>query len=1063
MKIKKVEIEGFRAYRLKKDGVFDFTLRDGTPSNFVALYAPNGFGKSSFYDAVEWALTNNLERYAGEHAKKNNQIAARSTKQPQIPLKILRNKDIPDNALTKVNVITTRGDFPRQLKKLRSNSIDLDFGVTKNKRIEEGKSFGKIILSQDGIDRFLKEAKPQERYDLFMQYFGGEDEALRKEITALLTENNITLDVLNKQKSDAENQLSSPVDTAIFEKFNSIVYSLNQDGESIPLITESFDQTTEYNILSSIVERKHALSVSLVAERQRGISLQEQTSRLEEFQNNINVITEQNKRLTLINKGISDTQKYQTLSSTHENSIKNWKKFTGEVTELDSIEKLIPHFLVEEYEYRKADNEREVLVNQKTELDIKLLSAQTSAKQCQEALTETDQQLLILRTLSDNSPAIYSEIAVHQEALLKLQSDLQEKSAAITLAKSETERITRDLMKLSALSFSAENMFSQDSSLLGLSTDRLQRVYSAQQELLLLQQNDSAIRNSQVSLTRQKDAIEHIVNQGLVYLAEWPSDICPLCRIKHHSSDELTLAIKNNDLLTEVARLNAVQLEQIAARSTLLQHTINSAITEAKDKVSVTIIELKTKLSQQSSLIQSTEKDIHSLTAEINNTQHVIAALQLKVWNLKPKNLHIQLEAELSALSHIRNTQVDLLAAANSELAKIQVKINQYTTKLEELQRLVTSLNAKESFIKVVAFASKETVREYASLQEYCTEKRAQLEHDIKESSEKIKKLSAQCQELQQIMLNDGNWLDHQQLIFQREEISKIISNAKLIVDFFLDNVKTLLQEEIKTEPSTIHSKIELAIAESSSKTAYLTGKIERFELLTAHFEAFKPYLKRLESCKEIDEVSLIIAEHQTVKNKLLSDRELIFTELRERIKSFFFTDLINSIYSKIDPHPSFKKVEFIPDFEGTQPGLNIILKDETGDLISPMLYFSAAQLNILSLSVFLANALHAKDDKGQPLDVILIDDPIQSMDSINVLAVIDLFRNISLRFNKQIIISTHDENFFDLLQLKIPSEVLGSKFLQLESYGVVSQAQTAHDFVTGIPRASLTSDSKER
>ncbi|WP_071845304.1 AAA family ATPase [Citrobacter portucalensis] len=80
MKIKKVEIEGFRAYKLKKDGIFDFTLSDGTPSNFVALYAPNGFGKSSFYDAVEWAFTNNLERYAGDHTKKiiNSRLAVQN-------------------------------------------------------------------------------------------------------------------------------------------------------------------------------------------------------------------------------------------------------------------------------------------------------------------------------------------------------------------------------------------------------------------------------------------------------------------------------------------------------------------------------------------------------------------------------------------------------------------------------------------------------------------------------------------------------------------------------------------------------------------------------------------------------------------------------------------------------------------------------------------------------------------------------------------------------------------------------------------------------------------------
>ncbi len=108
--------------------------------------------------------------------------------------------------------------------------------------------------------------------------------------------------------------------------------------------------------------------------------------------------------------------------------------------------------------------------------------------------------------------------------------------------------------------------------------------------------------------------------------------------------------------------------------------------------------------------------------------------------------------------------------------------------------------------------------------------------------------------------------------------------------------------------------------------------------------------------------------------------------------------------------------------------------------MISPILFFSAAQTNILSLSVFLANALHAKDDKKNPINVILFDDPIQSMDSINVLSTIDLLRSIFVKFEKQIIISTHDENFFGLLQRKIPTEVCVSKFLQLEKFGVVSE-----------------------
>lgn len=58
-------------------------------------------------------------------------------------------------------------------------------------------------------------------------------------------------------------------------------------------------------------------------------------------------------------------------------------------------------------------------------------------------------------------------------------------------------------------------------------------------------------------------------------------------------------------------------------------------------------------------------------------------------------------------------------------------------------------------------------------------------------------------------------------------------------------------------------------------------------------------------------------------------------------------------------------------------------------------------------------------------------------MDLVNILSTTDLLRSICLRFGKQIIISTHDENFFGLLQRKILAQILGSKFMRLEKFGV--------------------------
>lgn len=1040
MKIKKVEIEGFRAYKLRKDGIFDLTLDDDTPSNFVALYAPNGFGKSSFYDAVEWTFTASLERYTAEHSKKNNHSAARGTKQNQVPLKILRNKDVPDHIVTRVDIITTRGDFSRSLPKLRSNSMDLNLRQAKSKNGKEGKGFEKIILSQDAIDRFLREAKPQERYQLFMQHFGGEAEALRTEITAILTENKMTLDSLRKQKSNVKKLLKAPVDSKIFERFNSLAEILNNEGESISLVTEAFDSSAEYKLVSLITERKHALSSNCAAERQRETLLLEQASRLEEFQLNLNVITEQSPRLTLLAKGVTDSQQYQALSDSYDKNQKDWQKYTAQITELEEVENFIPGFLNDESESKKAATEREELINEKANVSLILNAAQSNVKQCQDALATTDQRALALRSMVEGSSAVYSEIAKRQKELQGLRGQLQKKNDTIKIEKGEQERISLNLDKLSALPVSLESLRGPDGILFGLPPPRLQEVYSAQQEVELLQKHELSIRSTQLALTRQKQAIELLVSQGLTYLASWPSDDCPLCRAKHSSSDALASAIRNNDLLNEVERQNAIQLEKIAAHLKLLKGLVDSILTEAKDLLGKKIVDLKTQLNRLSLRIRSVDEECHSLATKISTTEKTIAALQIRVWSLDSNELHARIDAELVSLSHTSFSQREQLSLANKYLVDVQTKIVKIGNRLEALRLFLEGIATKEQNKTVVAFALKEAVRDYGTLQEHCFQKRANLERLVRESSIQMDVLSSQCSEIHKYMLDDGNWIDFQLLISQKNDVSKIISDAKLFVDSFLGNLGRLLGKNVESNPIIVKSKIEMAVQASTQQSAYLAAKIDRFERLTVQLEAFKPYLETLALRENLTEIEKKIREHQLVDTKLSADRELIFTELRERIGSFFFSDLINAIYSKIDPHPSFKEVDFIPDFDSAQPGLNIVLKDNSGGVISPMLYFSAAQLNILSLSVFLANALHAKDAKGDSLDVILIDDPIQSMDSINVLAVIDLLRNISLRFDKQIIISTHDENFFDLLKLKIPTEVFGSKFLQLESFGVVSQ-----------------------
>lgn len=202
-----------------------------------------------------------------------------------------------------------------------------------------------------------------------------------------------------------------------------------------------------------------------------------------------------------------------------------------------------------------------------------------------------------------------------------------------------------------------------------------------------------------------------------------------------------------------------------------------------------------------------------------------------------------------------------------------------------------------------------------------------------------------------------------------------------------------------------------------------------------------KPYLRHLEYKKEKVLKEIELTRKEDIETELSSKKKSISKKLTDMIDSFFHQDLINRLYQKIDPHPDYRTIEFKPNFKDSKPKLNVFVKNkDDSSLISPNLYFSTSQLNILSLSIFLAKALNARDNNNNPVGCIFLDDPIHSMDSINMLSTIDLLRSLVVNYKKQIILSTHDENFFLLLQKKIPQGLMKAKYIELETFGKVKK-----------------------
>ena len=144
----------------------------------------------------------------------------------------------------------------------------------------------------------------------------------------------------------------------------------------------------------------------------------------------------------------------------------------------------------------------------------------------------------------------------------------------------------------------------------------------------------------------------------------------------------------------------------------------------------------------------------------------------------------------------------------------------------------------------------------------------------------------------------------------------------------------------------------------------------------------------------------------------------------------------MDEIYQKIDAHDVMKHLRYELSFNDNQKGELVIHAMENIDENAedsnyrPEIYFSTAQLNTVAFSSFFSRALNSFSKL--PIQSIFIDDPIGSYDDMNALGFADLIRSLLENSKCQIIMSTHDETIFKILQRKLDNRYYSSCFIEL-------------------------------
>ena len=132
----------------------------------------------------------------------------------------------------------------------------------------------------------------------------------------------------------------------------------------------------------------------------------------------------------------------------------------------------------------------------------------------------------------------------------------------------------------------------------------------------------------------------------------------------------------------------------------------------------------------------------------------------------------------------------------------------------------------------------------------------------------------------------------------------------------------------------------------------------------------------------------------------------------------------ISNLYKRFSAHPIFGRIEVAVDpvkeeiriTADVSEFVSPYLKHPLGKL-APLQYFSEAQANVLALSVFLSNAFQQRWSK---LNSVFMDDPVQHMDDLNSNAFIDTLRALTTTARRQFVVATCDIQLYKLMLVKL-------------------------------------------
>ena len=983
IRLKGLEISKFRAYR----EAYRFDL----DADLVILFGPNGLGKTSFFDAIDFACTGGVARFDERFGRKKDRL-----------INALKHLDFPiEDSFVKIEILMDDKDvsLERYMKDITQTYLD---GLTRDRT--------ETLMILTGLLEEPPDLRIENLVRLFRatHLFGQEFQSLTSEFK---NDSNLPEDIVSRmlalqdyvESINKTRSISEELKKRISE-INSEIVSLNASLKIKKSEIDEFEQSAK-----SLEEPEAILA--------KGKSIGEKV--LQEISIPFEISTEVNPETIRSWRGLIEaeirgvTQNLELIRQLESKlpDVPPYREKIEEKTlELKQNKEL---FVQAERDY----SEKKKKLDQSGEKNKKMLREEKDLSLKRENLkwfgkTKVEYEQLKERIEKNNK--VYQNIQAQLlEAMPKIRKmESENKGAGETLGKiiSDIEVLERDLKRIQDFKESVNDWVTTVSRHKELEVNIHnieQQIGIAKNHLIGKKGELNAATMTQIELKKlvedlqqSQSELKSLLDKIEIHIID---NICPVCGNPHKS---------RGDLIEKLKFLRGVQPEKIQKALKSFEDSRAKVDTLKKQ---VSNLELKLNQLEQEKIEAQTALSI--ARKKLKNYEDT--AVSLNIPKMIENLAAIVVSREEKIIDQI-NLKKQELSRRKSELEKRKEELNSYNNNQKVLEQNASTIESETLQMQsMMQKISRDALTRQVSL-EMGTEA---INRDLAITDRAMENLHKQVEasesEYQNLQKEANSLLEK---VDNLKERIKELEKERLDSEKHIEEVETLIKRfnlDINVEMSQI-SFPKRDFAEKLSRLEALRTEVTNFEIVIDSLQTSAALSKARHEMEDLEK------QIQKKKNGLIqvqgwfSHYNNIFKELGllrgKAIKEYTdkFGPLTSTIQRRLRSVYGFGEMELFSE----KGGITVRVERKGERNIRPSDFFSESQIQILMLSLFVSAAL---TQTWSTFGSILLDDPVTHFDDLNAYSLLDLIKGLIMESGKrsQFLISTCEDRLFRLMRQK--------------------------------------------